>query len=67
MAKIPKVPDEVFTEFCEDMKKVFGDETVMPAFYRTSNFHRVADKFAGKTILSAQQVEDVVAYLATLK
>lgn len=48
-------------------KKVFGDETVMPAFYRTSNLHRVASKFAGKTILSAQQVEDVVAYLATLK
>ena len=28
MAKIPKVPDEVFTEFCEDMKRVFGDDLV---------------------------------------
>ena len=28
MAKIPKIPDEVFTEFCEDIKKTFGDDLV---------------------------------------
>lgn len=42
-------------------------ETIMPSFYRVSGFNRSAEKFAGKTILSAQQVEDVVAYLLTLK
>ncbi len=41
--------------------------TIMPAFYRDSGFHRVKKKFKGKTILTAQQVEDVVAYLKTLK
>ena len=50
-----------------DSKKVFGDQTIMPAFYRTSGFTRPAGKFAGKSILTAQQVEDVVAYLLTLK
>ena len=47
-------------------KAVFED-TIMPAFYRTEGLHRVADKFADKTILSAQEVEDVVAYLLTVK
>ena len=48
-------------------KKVFGDETIMPAFYRTSGLNRVMKKFQGKPILTAQQVEDVIAYLRTLK
>ena len=48
-------------------KTVFGDATIMPAFYRESGFFRPAEKFAGKTILTAQQVEDVIAYLLTLK
>jgi sulfur-oxidizing protein SoxX len=39
----------------------------MPAFYRTEGLHRVMKDFDGKTILSAQEVEDVVAYLMTLK
>lgn len=47
-------------------KQVFGDHTIMPAFYRDTGFNRPLDKFAGKTILDAQQVEDVVAYLKTL-
>ncbi len=47
-------------------KVVFGEETLMPAFYRTTGFSRVSKKFADKTILSAQQVEDIVAYLKTL-
>ena len=42
-------------------------DTIMPPYYRTTGLHRVARNFAGKTILSAAQVEDVVAYLATLK
>lgn len=48
-------------------KKVFGDGTLMPAFYRTTGFYRTKKDFDGKTILSAEQVEDVVAYLMTLK
>lgn len=42
--------------------------TIMPGFYRDPReANRVADEFWGKTFLSAQQVEDVVAYLQTLK
>jgi L-cysteine S-thiosulfotransferase len=48
-------------------KRVFGDDTVMPAFYRTEGLNRVRPEFAGKPILTAQQVEDVVAYLAAMK
>lgn len=48
-------------------KGVFGSETVMPGFYSLDVGKHVAKDFVGKTILSAQQVEDVVAYLATLK
>ncbi|WP_428677778.1 sulfur oxidation c-type cytochrome SoxX [Reyranella sp.] len=42
-------------------------DTIMPAYYRTEGLHRVARSFDGKTILTAAQVEDVVAYLVTLK
>lgn len=48
-------------------KAALHEDTIMPAFYREAGLNRVADKFVGKTILSAQQVEDVVAYLMTLK
>ena len=42
-------------------------DTIMPAYYRTQGLRRVARSFEGKTILTAAQVEDVVAYLVTLK
>ena len=42
-------------------------DTIMPPYYRTTGLHRVAKAFDGKTVFTAQQVEDVVAYLATLK
>jgi sulfur-oxidizing protein SoxX len=46
----------------------FNPETVMPGYYRPfGQLHRVAPEFQGRTYLSAQEVEDVVAYLATLK
>jgi sulfur-oxidizing protein SoxX len=48
-------------------KKVFGNETVMPAFYRVDGLNRVRPEFVGKPILTAQQVEDVVAFLTTLR
>ena len=47
--------------------KMMFDGTIMPAFYKDSGYTRVNSKFEGKTIMSAQQVEDVVAYLMTLK
>jgi sulfur-oxidizing protein SoxX len=47
--------------------KAINPDTIMPAFYRTEGLHRVLDKFEGKGILTAGQVEDVVAYLKTLK
>lgn len=48
-------------------KVALHEDTIMPSFYRDTGYNRIAEKFAGKTILSAQQVEDVVAYLMTLK
>lgn len=47
--------------------KMMFDGTIMPAFYRDSGYTRPLKKFDGKTILEAQQVEDIVAYLLTLK
>jgi L-cysteine S-thiosulfotransferase len=41
--------------------------TIMPSYYRVDGLLRVAPNFRGKPALTAQQIEDVVAYLATLK
>jgi sulfur-oxidizing protein SoxX len=41
--------------------------TIMPSFYRTDGLNRVAASWRGKPILTAEQIEDVVAYLATLR
>ena len=46
--------------------KVVNPDTIMPAFYRTKGLHRVQKKWQGKTIISAQDVEDITAYLMTL-
>jgi sulfur-oxidizing protein SoxX len=47
--------------------KVLNSETVMPSYYRIKELHRVGNSFRGKPIYTAQDVEDVVAYLAQLK
>ncbi len=49
-----------------DAKLAFPD-TIMPGFYRTTNFTRVRGKFKGKTVLKAQEVEDILALLVTFK
>src|SRR5450755_78578 len=41
--------------------------TIMPSYYRVEGLDRVAAAYRGKPILDAGQVEDIVAYLATLK
>jgi len=41
--------------------------TIMPPYYRSDGLNRVAAGFRGKPILTAEQIEDVVAYLVTLK
>lgn len=45
--------------------KVINPDTPMPSFYK-KDLNRVAKEWLGQTILSAQEVEDVVAYLGTL-
>ena len=49
-----------------DITRVKPD-AAMPAFHRTEGLARVAPAAVGKPVLSGQQVEDVVAYLGTLR
>ena len=42
-------------------------QTIMPSYYRVDRLAQVAEQYRGKPILSAQQVEDVVAFLLTLR
>jgi L-cysteine S-thiosulfotransferase len=41
--------------------------TIMPPYYRTDGLDRVAANFRGRPVLTAEQIEDVVAYLMTLR
>lgn len=41
--------------------------TIMPSYYRVDGLERVAPAWRGKPILDAEQIEDIVAYLATLR
>jgi sulfur-oxidizing protein SoxX len=41
--------------------------TIMPSYYRVDGLDRVGPAWRGKPILSAEQIEDLVAYLATLR
>ncbi len=47
--------------------KVVNEDTIMPSFYRNAGYTAVLKKFKGKTVVGAQDVEDMVAYLMTLK
>ena len=42
-------------------------DTIMPAYFRTEGLTRVAPSLRGKPLLSADQIEDVVAYLVSLR
>jgi L-cysteine S-thiosulfotransferase len=41
--------------------------TIMPAYYRLGGLVRVAPAFRGRTVLTAEQIEDVVAFIKTLR
>ena len=47
--------------------RAISPHSVMPAYYRVDALTRVSSTFQGKPILDAQQIEDVVAYLMTLR
>lgn len=42
-------------------------QTIMPPYYRVEGLTRVAGAYKGKPLLTAEQIEDVVAYLTTLR
>ncbi|HWO86844.1 MAG TPA: sulfur oxidation c-type cytochrome SoxX, partial [Stellaceae bacterium] len=42
-------------------------DTIMPAYYRVEGLTRVGHAWRGKPILTAEQIEDVVAFLVTLR
>ncbi|HSV46167.1 MAG TPA: sulfur oxidation c-type cytochrome SoxX [Ramlibacter sp.] len=41
--------------------------SIMPAYYRVEGLHRVAPRYRGQPLLGAQDIEDIVAYLMTLR
>lgn len=42
-------------------------DTIMPPYYRIVGLHRVAPPFRDRPVLTAEQIEDVVAFLATMR
>ena len=49
-----------------DARKLNPD-TIMPPYYVVDGLARVAAPFRGKPLFTAEQIEDVVAYLASLR
>ncbi len=47
--------------------KLFNPATIMPAYATTRGLHRVLERYRGKPILNAQELEDVLAYLLSLR
>jgi sulfur-oxidizing protein SoxX len=45
----------------------FNPATIMPSYYRLEGLVRVGPAWRGKPILSAEQIEDMVAYLSSLR
>ncbi len=48
-----------------DARRILPD-TIMPPYYATNDLYRVGARWVGQTIYSAQDVEDVVAFVMTL-
>lgn len=49
-----------------DSRRVNAD-TIMPSYYRIDSLSRVGGNWQGKPVLTAAEIEDVVAFLLTLK
>ena len=47
--------------------RTINPASIMPAYHVAQGFNRVASNWQGKTILGAQDIEDLIAYLMTLK
>ena len=47
--------------------KRLNPDSIMPSYYRTEGLTRVRENFQGRTILTAQEIEDVIAFLLTLR
>lgn len=47
--------------------KRLNPDSIMPSYYRTEGLTRVRENFRGRTILTAQEIEDVIAFLLTLR
>ena len=45
----------------------FKPDSLMPAYYRSEGLARVGERWQGRPILDAQQIEDVIAWLMTLR
>jgi sulfur-oxidizing protein SoxX len=45
----------------------FNPDTVMPPYGRVDRLYSVAPQYRGKPLLSDEQIEDLVAFLLTLK
>ena len=45
----------------------FNPTTIMPSYYRVDGLQRVGRNWQGKPILTAEQIEDIVAYLVSLR
>ena len=43
---------------------ILNAQTIMPPYYRRENLHRVANAYEGETVLTALQIEHLVAYLS---
>jgi L-cysteine S-thiosulfotransferase len=47
--------------------KALNPQTIMPAYHQVQRLYQVLERYRGKPILTAQEIEDVIAYLLTLR
>ena len=57
-------PDELYTRIADPTDQ--NPDTVMPAYFRTHGLTQVAQPYQNQPVLSAQEMEDLVAFLLTL-